>query len=162
MDLVHLHLVLTHFPIAGVIFALILIVFSMVFKRPDFIVSAMLILTLSAILAIPLYLTGEVAEDAVENLAGVSKRFLELHEDAAEISFFLLEALGLLAIVGLVLNFSKSRLPQLFSKVLLVSTLIVTASIAWTSNLGGKIRHSEIRNDTTASGSVDTKASKRH
>ncbi len=147
MDLVHLHLVLTHFPIAGVIFALILITISMVTNKQELVTSAMLILVFSAILAIPLYLTGEVAEDAVENLAGVSEHFLERHEDAAEISFFLLEALGLLAIAGLVLKFAKGCLPHHFIKILLFSTLVVTGFVAWTSNLGGKIRHSEIRGE---------------
>ncbi|MCB0345364.1 MAG: hypothetical protein KDD66_09600 [Bdellovibrionales bacterium] len=148
MDLVHLHLVLTHFPIAGTIFALTLIVLSMIINREDLLVSAMLILVLSAALAIPLYLTGEAAEDAIEHLAGVSEHFLELHEDAAELSFFLLEGLGIFAAVGLGFHLSKVGTHSLFPKALLLGTLIVTGSIAWTSNLGGKIRHSEIRGNT--------------
>ena len=146
MDLVHLHLVLTHFPISGVIFALVFFLIAMTLNRREFLTAAMVILVLSALLAIPLYVTGEATEDAIEHLAGVSEKFIEQHEDAAKVSFVLLEVLGLFAALGLALQFISGRMLRLYPQALLLGTLITTFSIAWTSNLGGKIRHTEIRN----------------
>ncbi|MCB0343867.1 MAG: hypothetical protein KDD66_02050 [Bdellovibrionales bacterium] len=151
MDFVHLHLVLTHLPIAGVIFGLVFIAISTVLNRGELLTGAMVILIMSSLLTIPLYITGEGAEDAIEHLAGVSEMFIEQHEDSAKLSFLLMEGLGLFAAVGLAFQVFKGNLHRSFSYALLLGTLITTASVAWTSNLGGKIRHSEIRSSSAVS-----------
>ena len=55
-----------------------------------------------------------------------------------------LEILGALALAGLVWLRRANRLPAWFATLLLLVSLVAGALTAWTANLGGKIRHTEI------------------
>jgi len=57
--------------------------------------------------------------------------------------------LGVAALGGLILFRRGRALPVWFSVSLLVAALIVSGLMAWVANLGGQIRHSEIRADNS-------------
>ena len=100
-----------------------------------------------ALLAIPAYLTGEPAEELVENLPGVSKSSIEQHEEAAQVAFAGVLVVGVAALGGLVFSRRGKLVPNWLSVIVLVLSLIVFALMARTANLGGFIRHAEIRPD---------------
>ena len=150
MNPAHLHLLTNHLPVLGTIFALCLLLFALFRKSDELKKVSFGIFFLVALLSIPSYVSGEPAEDQVENIATVSKAFLEQHEDAAKVAFVGVLVLGALGLVGLLrYRFSKCAC-NWFSPVVLVAALVVTATMMWTANLGGKIRHSEIRGGTGA------------
>lgn len=144
MNLVHIHLVLTHFPVAGVLFLLILLTLALYWKSTQVGRAACVVAIVIASLSIPLYLTGEAAEEAVEHLAGVSEQAIEEHEESAEVGFVAIEILGVLSLIGLALSRNGRDFPRAFVFLLLFVTLLSAALIGWTANLGGKIRHTEI------------------
>ena len=144
MSPVHVHLMLNHIPVVGMILALFLFAVAAV-KRSDDIVKVILALfVLLGLVSIPVYLTGEPAEEAVEHLPGVSHDFIEAHEDAAAYALASVEVLGVASLVGLFL-FRRSRLPQWFVAVILILSIVASAVMVRTGNLGGQVRHSEIR-----------------
>jgi uncharacterized membrane protein len=53
--------------------------------------------------------------------------------------------LGVVAILTLFLTYKKSTFANSFSKITLLISLISFALVAQTGNLGGQIRHTEIR-----------------
>jgi len=65
------------------------------------------ILVIMAILAFPVFLTGEPAEESVEKLPGVLDSMIELHEDAANIAIWLMGLTGLLALIAIIMNRQK-------------------------------------------------------
>ena len=145
MNPAHLHLLLNHIPVLGVGFGLALLAWAALRRHDAFARLALVVFVLSAGAAIPTYLSGEPAEEVVEPIAGAIEPWLEPHEDAALVALVLVEALGVLALGAL---WFARRQPAVPCRVLLASLVLAFAaagSLAWTANLGGLIRHTEIR-----------------
>lgn len=147
MNPAHLHLMLTHLPVVGTLFAILLLALSLLKKSDALKQAALGALVLVGLLAIPVFLTGEPSEDIVERLPGVSEPLLEQHEEAGEISLIMALAVGAVSLLGF---FFRRGVPQGFAAFVLVVALISQGSLIWTSRLGGKMRHSELRNGPEA------------
>jgi uncharacterized membrane protein len=150
MDATHLHLVLTHFPIIGTIIGIGILAYGQFSKNIDIQKVALVTFILMALLTIPVFLTGEEAGEAVENIAGVSERLIENHEELAEKAIWLMGLLGILSIVSLFAIFKKLNFAKTITLVTLVISLFTFGVFAQVGNLGGQIRHSEIRTSNTA------------
>lgn len=144
MNLAHLHLVLTHIPVVGIGFGLVLLTIALVRKSQELQKVSLGFLVVTALITIPVYFTGEPAEELVEHLSGVSEAVVDRHEDAAQVTLIVVGILGAMALAGLVLCRRGSHLPKMFVAALLFLTLGVGGVMAWTANLGGQIRHTEI------------------
>jgi len=144
MNPAHLHLLTNHLPVLGTLFGLCLLLFAQIRKSDELKKVSFGIFLVVALLSVPSYLSGEPAEDQVENIATVSKVFLEQHEDAAKVAFIGVLVLGALGLIGL-LRYRFQCSCKWLSPVVLIAAIAVTATMMWTANLGGKIRHSEIR-----------------
>ena len=68
MSLVHLHLVLNHFSIIGSFFALAFLVYGIVRKNETMNNAGRMIFVFVVCVTLPVYFTGEPAEEAVEHL----------------------------------------------------------------------------------------------
>ena len=144
MDAVHLHLLLNHVPVIGAVFG-VLVLAAAVFRRNDeWLRVGLALFVVSAATAAVVYLTGEPVEEAVEHLAGISEPAIERHEDAALAATLALGVFGLAALASLV-AFRGRRQPRWLGVTALALSLVPTALMGWTANLGGQIRHSEIR-----------------
>lgn len=144
MNSTHLHLVLSHFPVIGLFFAIPLLFFGLLNKSRALVLSGLIALTFIGLVTIPVYLTGEEAEEVAEHLVGVSERVIHHHEEAAESTFVAIEILGGLALLALVWTYFKKEIPGLFIKLILLTSLVSLGMVVRTANLGGKIRHTEI------------------
>lgn len=150
MDSTHLHLVLNHLPLFGLVFGFLLVVWGVVRGYSHVENAGLTTFVLAGLIAIPVYLTGEPAEEVVEHLPGVSEQFIELHEEGAIISLILAIATGAIALVTLCAKrFGSLRVGIVGSYVCLLLSLVAGASMAYTANLGGEIRHTEIRTSQT-------------
>lgn len=145
MEPAHLHLMLNHVPVLGVVFGTAIGVIALLARSKAATRVALGMFVFAAIVAVPVYLTGEPAEEVVEKLAGVSETVIEQHESAAVFSLVLACITGGLALIALVLIRSASRLPVFFAAATLLLGILSTGSMLWTANLGGQVRHSEIR-----------------
>ncbi len=158
MNAAHLHLMLNHVPVLAIPFGIAVLAWAMWRQRPEFARLAMTVFLLSAVATIPTYLTGEPAEEAIEGVAGTIEPWVEAHEEAAIVSLVLGEALGVLALVGL----WRGRATAVPARPMLAASLalaVVTAgSLAYTANLGGRIRHTELRSGAALPGAVSGEA----
>jgi uncharacterized membrane protein len=145
MSQVHLHLLITHLPVFGSILGAFVLGYGLWVKNDQTKIAAYLLFILSAIGAGIAYLTGEGAEDAVEDLPGVSEAIMKQHEQFAMYALVSLIILGVVSILTLFLTYKKSTFANSFSKITLLISLISFALVAQTGNLGGQIRHTEIR-----------------
>lgn len=134
-----------HIPVLGVAFGLALLAWAASRRHDAFARLALVVFVLSAAVAIPTYLSGEPAEDVVESVASDIEQWVEPHEEAALVSIVLAEVLGGVAFVGLWFARRRPEVPRLVVIASLVLALATAGSLAWTANLGGLIRHSEIR-----------------
>jgi hypothetical protein len=145
MNLVHLHLILNHVPVFGVVFGLALLSFAAFRNSRELTRISLGLFVVIALATIPLYFTGEPSENAVENLPGVAKPIIEQHESAAAIAFGGAIALGVGGLAGLLLGRGQREVPRWVRSSVLCLALIAAGLMFWTANLGGQIRHSEIR-----------------
>ncbi len=145
MNGAHLHLILNHFPIVGLIFSLALLAVALYRRSPELTRAGAVALIAVAVVAIPVYLTGEPAEEIVEHMPGVAEEVLERHEKAGLVSLIALEVLGAVALLALVVSRGAQALPRWLGPTLLALALVVTAWVGWTANLGGQIHHPEAR-----------------
>jgi hypothetical protein len=148
MNWAHLHLALNHIPVVGLGFGLVVFGIGLAAKHRVVQQTGLGILVACALLTIPVYLTGEPAEEQIEHMAGISETLIEQHEDAAEVSFIAVGVLGVVALAGLLLSRRGANLPRWLGILILLLALGVSGSMAWTANLGGQIRHPEIRSKT--------------
>ena len=154
LDPAYVHLLLNHFPIVGTI-ACILLIIAAFFTRSSHLANAGLIgLVLLALITIPVFLTGEPAEEKVEHLPGVVHDTIEEHEDAGKFALIGMLITGAFALVAL---FMARRRPA--SRVWLGITLVVSlwalSVVARTAYLGGKIRHTEMHGAAEATHETD-------
>jgi uncharacterized membrane protein len=147
MTPVHLHLLLNHVPVLGAVFGLLILLGGIAWRRADVTRTAMAVFVVAGLAAVPTYLSGEPAEEGVERAAGAVEPWVEPHEEAALVSLVLVEALGVLALGTLWVYRRKAALPQPLVMATAVLALVTAGSLGWTANLGGQIRHTEIRGD---------------
>lgn len=100
MDLLHLHLLLNHFPVIGTIIGIALLLLGFVSKSDALKRASLAVFFVLALLTIVVYLTGEPEEERVEKSPGVSKAFIEEHEDAAMPALIAMEVTGCVAMIG--------------------------------------------------------------
>ena len=143
MTAAHLHLALNHFPLIAIPVALVFLLHSFWSNSLQTRKFAYLILFLAALVVLPVYFSGEGAEDVVEGFAGVSEASIEAHEDFAQISMILTLLAGSLSLVA---YFSKQDSPRaiLFRNLVTGTAIVAVLSLAYTANLGGKVRHTEL------------------
>jgi uncharacterized membrane protein len=146
MDLTHLHLMLNHVPVTGVVFGFLIGFVGVLARSKTATRVGLGMIVFSALIAIPVYLTGDTAEELVEGLPGVSEAVISQHESAATLSLALACVAGGLALLTLFFGRSLvSKIPGYLIGATLLVALVATASMARTANLGGQIRHTEIR-----------------
>ena len=147
MDPVHVHLLLNHVPILGVLFGTLVLLYGVLRRRDDGVRIGLATLVLAALVAAPVYLTGEGAEEAVEGLPGVAETLIETHEEAAEAGFVGTSVLGVLAALALVAGRRGSARVGLLRWAVAAGGLVAFGWLAYVGSLGGQIRHTEIRGD---------------
>jgi uncharacterized membrane protein len=145
MNDAHLHLVLNHLPIITPILGLLVMIAGFIFRSEVIKRTAFGLFFLGAILTLPAFITGEGAEEVIENLSGVEEKFIEIHEETAETFEFLSYGLGLLSLVGLWASWKNKSFSKILTILVLVFAFVVLYFGKETGTTGGEIRHPEIR-----------------
>lgn len=146
MTSVQMHLALTHVPIILFLTGLIMLIVALIQKNNATIkTTSYLLMLVAGITSIPVFFTGEGAEEAIENLPGVSESIIENHEKWAQITIISISLSGLVALAALIFNRFEKGI-RIFKPMLLISGLITSSLLVQTAHLGGQIRHTEIRN----------------
>ncbi|CAN5457394.1 hypothetical protein BH09BAC3_BH09BAC3_15320 [soil metagenome] len=155
MDQVHIHLLITHLPIFGSILGGLVLAHGIWSKSDPTKIAAYNVLIISSIGAVIAYLTGEGAEEAVEDIQGVTENIIKQHEDFAVFALVGLIAVGVISIIGLYLTIKKSSLASTIAMLVLVVSLISFGLVARTGYLGGQIRHTELGATSPAQGNSE-------
>jgi uncharacterized membrane protein len=144
MNSVQLHLALTHVPVILSFVGLIMLLVSFFIKNTTLTKTSYIVLLVAGVAALPVYLSGEGTEEAIENLPGVSGAIIESHEDVAKLAMISIAAAGLLALAGL-FSFRWQAATRAVKIIVLLLAVTSGGLMAQTAHLGGQIRHTEIR-----------------
>jgi uncharacterized membrane protein len=151
MNLTHLHLVSNHIPVIGLAFGILFLLGGMFRKSLELQVAAYLTFILSTFAVIIAYFTGEPAVESVEYIFDVTEQSIDAHASAAKATFFSMLVLSALSLIALILANKKPSRVSGFAQVVVLVAAVSFGLAAYTSNLGGKIRHTEIDQKVTDS-----------
>jgi hypothetical protein len=160
MSSVQIHLMLNHVPVLASVIAVAILSWGLLRKNEEVIRVSFYLLIGSALVALPVYFSGEGAEEAVEHLPAVLESLIETHENWAKIAMIMGQVLGVGALVGVIISFRKQQTPRWLAGAVLVLGLIESGVAFQTAHLGGLIRHSEIRGP--AASVIKSEGSQRH
>ena len=145
MDTTHLHLLLNHVPTIGFVVALGFYIVSFIGKS-DHVKQASLVLMVGiAFLTIPTYVTGNAAWARIESMDDMRQSAAETHEGAAFLAMVSIQVTGALAFLGLWSLRRTGKLSHAATAVIFIFASISFVLVAGAANLGGEIRHTEIR-----------------
>src|ERR1700694_4708570 len=148
MSAAHVHLLLNHIPILGTIFGLLVLGYGMLMRSDEIKKTSLGVFVITALLTIPVYLTGDGAAQIVNNLPGVSTAIIQQHDQAATITMVAIQIIGALSLLSLWLSWrSRQELRNWMMLAILTLALISSGLGAWTGSIGGQIRHTEVRAD---------------
>jgi uncharacterized membrane protein len=143
MNAAYLHLTLNHVPILGVVFALPLLGFGLLRRNATLLRAGWITLVAVALVAIPVYLSGQRAEEIVEDEPGVSHDAIDAHEDIALFGLIGVETLGVVALIGLFLSRRAAGVPSWLPIGSFALALAVSGLMTLVAYRGGMINHPE-------------------
>jgi hypothetical protein len=141
MNAAYIHLALNNFPPFVNLVAVLLLMGGMLARSTAVVRAAFAIFLLAAVVAVPVYLSGERAEDVVKGIEGVNTIAIHPHEEAGEWALIMLSIEGVGALAALL--FFRRSLPRWAAPVMLILALLATAAVFRTAALGGRIHHPE-------------------
>lgn len=148
MNEAHLHLLINHFPIIGLIIGTFTLLAGILLSSSAIRKVAFCIILFSSILAIPSNKTGDGAEEVVEHLSGITRethRLIHEHEEKAET--FMLFAFGLiiLSALSLFMEWKKRKVQKYISILTFIVSMMACYMASQVGTSGGEISHPEIR-----------------
>lgn len=154
MNTAHWHILLNHLPLIGTVLGALILVAGYAFRhQPVIKQTAMGVLIFSALTAIPAYLTGEGAEELIENMPGVTDSIIETHESAGKLFLAGVLAVGSLAFITLLADVFRRKFAGVLYHLVLVGSIATCLIAMKAGTTGGEIRHTEIRSEAISQNS---------
>lgn len=150
MNDAHLHMVVNHFPIIGLILGFGVLIAGMFLKNNSVKNTAYCLFIVAAIFAFASMATGEGAEEMVEDMPSVGKKIIHVHEEMAEKLAIVLYLLGVVSIAGLYTNIKNHSQAKLVSFLAITIAAVGIFLAQQTGTTGGEVRHTEIRANATS------------
>lgn len=150
MNPIFFHLTIVHIPILFVPVGVLLLYLAIKKNNPTLKSVALGMFIASTIFVVPAYLSGERSEDDVKKIVSVDKHDIHEHEEVAEITLWLVVALGVLSIGQVFIDKFKREISHKLTIPLFIVGVICAAFLAKTAWEGGKIRHPEAHSQESA------------
>ncbi len=151
MDWTHLHLALNHVPVIGTPFLLGLLTWSWARGQDVTLRFCLWMLVVLAAASIAIKFTGDFAAEKLVANPALDKALLERHEESADQATAGVFFMGITATVALFVSRESRATPKWSLGLLAFLALATFALMARTANIGGQIRHPEIRPGTSSS-----------
>jgi uncharacterized membrane protein len=141
MDAQKIHWLLNHYPI--IVLAIgVAVLFIGVWRNSDGTKRAsMMVIALSALVTLPVFVTGEIGgAAAARNYSGPHAEALALHKNSARTAFLLMEAAGIVALVGLIFPRRRPTISRWMTTAVLLTSLAACGLIGYTTYIGRQVK----------------------
>ena len=146
MNAPHWHLAINHVPVVGVLLVLLLLGYALMRGRGELYGISLVALIFFALVTIAVFYTGRSADETMmTDFSDADEKFAELHEKAAKLAFIGMSVLGGIALLTCWLGRKLPHISRGTAALIFVLTLAETVLMGRAANLGGNIRHPEIR-----------------
>ena len=151
VNLTHLHLLLNHVPTVGAVVALGLLLLALIRRDEPLQRAGLEVLFVIAVLTLPVYISGVAAYQTLRTTQPeISDDAMRVHQDAALDGFTVMEFAGFIAWVALWQSRRRGRAARGLVPAVTLLSIVALVLMARAANLGGEIRHPEIRTGVTA------------
>jgi uncharacterized membrane protein len=150
MSETHLHLVVTHVPVIGILLASGVLAVGFWMRQEVLQKTGLVLLLVAGLGAGGAYLTGEGAEEDLEARRAVPETLVDRHEDVAALASIGMLVVALAA-AGALAAARRRPLSRGVVAAVLIGAVIVSGALAYAANLGGQIGHPEIRSVSASS-----------
>jgi hypothetical protein len=144
MNAPHIHLLLNHFPTVGFLVGLVLFVAALLARNEELKRVGLVVFFLTAAVTIGVYVSGSDAEIAIKESPEISTSLVNAHETAALVAFAFMQVTGFFSWLALWLLPGVPRVRWNVTLVLILA-IVTFGLMARAANLGGEIRHPEIK-----------------
>jgi hypothetical protein len=150
MTLTHLHLMINHLPIFGMIVLFFLLAHAVIFKKEKLIKIYLWYFAAAALITLPVFFTGDPSSEYLRSVfPNINNDLIENHETFGYISLIIALVLGVSGLVALRYFRGKEILPSWFKYSFLFVALLAVLAFSWAGKTGGDIMHSEITSEHT-------------
>jgi hypothetical protein len=154
-DLVHLHLLLNHFPTIGLVIGFGLFLLALLRKSADLKRGGLAVFFAIALISLPTYMSGYSAQKSLRGVRTVSQDVIGLHQRAALFALMFMEALGVVAWYGLWRSRGRTPLGTRMTAAVVLLSAVTIGLMGSAADIGGEIRHPEILSEPQAAVSTD-------
>lgn len=151
MNSAHIHLILNHVPIIGIILGSLFLVLFFVKREVSYIMIGLMIFIITGLITIPTFTSGEGAEEILERLVGVEEIRIEKHEELGEKALIFIEVISAFSLIYLIVIKLKKKISNAMVFIILLLSIGCIALLLFVNNSGVEIRHGEIRKITKLS-----------
>jgi len=144
MNGAHLHLMVTHLPVLGLLFGTLLLAYAWWRGSEEVRRLTLAFMAVAGLFAIPAFFSGESAEDLVEKLPGVSGWLIHEHEEAAEGAAIAGVVTAVLAAGLLAFGLRRGATPRWGVAGVALGGVISSIWMGVAAFRGGSIRHPEM------------------
>lgn len=145
----HLHLLINHLPVEGAVLAALVLAAGLLTRWTSARPVGLALAVFAALTALPAYLTGDPAAHMMSPTPGWERALVNEHEDAAVWAAVTLGIAGVAALLTLWSGRGGRTAPRWMAPLTLALTVFACVVLARTAQLGGDIRHPEIRSGYT-------------
>lgn len=139
------HLYLNHFSVIGIIFVLLVSIISLIIKSEQVFMTALILCIMVGVVTIPVYNSGEGAQQIVKGMEGTNEEYIKDHEETALYALILTELAAISAILGLIVFRGNKKYPLWFKSSFIILLLIGSIVLGITAHQGGLIKHIELK-----------------
>lgn len=139
----YLHLISCHIPIIGIPLVLVLLALGMASRSAGVKRAALLLTVLVGLGTIPVFTSGEGAEEILEERPGVAKGLMDTHEERAEQAVIATWVAAGLAALGLLASLRGGSVPGWAASATMLALLVAAVLLPWAARPGGQISHPE-------------------
>jgi hypothetical protein len=150
VNVTHLHLLLNHVPTVGAVVALGLLIVAFIRRDEPLKLVGLEVLFVIAVLTLPVYMSGVAAHQKLRDQPGLSDNAMRVHQDAALAGFTVTEFAGFIAWIALWQSRRRNRVARGLIPAVTLLAIIALGLMSRAANLGGDIRHPEIRAEVAA------------
>jgi uncharacterized membrane protein len=145
MNYSHIHIVLNHFPTIGSVFGLALLFYALWKKDDELKLASFIVFMVMAVLAIPTFITGAAANEAISSRPDFNEAMVNAHRSAAIVASSFLFLTGTFAWLGL-WQYRRYQALSAWNVWVVAGLSVITLGLMMeTGTHGGEISHPEIR-----------------
>ena len=145
MNWVHLHLALNHVPVLGTLFVGLLLTTALLKGSNELRRLSLIWFVALAAVSIPIKFTGDFAVESVAESEWLQRKRAVAHEEAADQATTAMFLLGLAGAIALFRERGGRPPSRWGNGTVLILAIATFALMVRTANLGGQLRHEEIR-----------------